>query len=145
MVPGHFYVRAREGLARRNLELLHRGEQMPDAWYLARFPIPGGSASEYGRALSLSEVLAVIEYDVGNERNRQGRWLDAKRAYRAAATDFPDFAEAHASLGVVAHLLGQLDEARTHYQTARAANPYLPGIAHNLSLLEAELTSSRAR
>jgi len=31
MVPGHFYVRAREAHGPRNMELLRRGESMPDA------------------------------------------------------------------------------------------------------------------
>jgi tetratricopeptide (TPR) repeat protein len=139
MVPGHFYVRARETHGHRNLELLRRGEAMPDAWYTSRFPIPGGSAREYARALSLPEVLAVIAYDAGNESRRQGRWLDARRAYQSAAARFPQFAEAHASLGALAQLLGQLDAARVHYAAARSANPHLPGIDHNLELLDAEL------
>jgi tetratricopeptide (TPR) repeat protein len=141
MVPGHFYVRAREPDGHRNMELLRRGEAMPDAWYATRFPIPGGSANEYGRALTLPEVLAVIAYDAGNESKRQGRWLDARRAYQSAAARFPQFAEAHASLGALAQLLGQLDAARAHYAAARRANPHLPGIDRNLQLLDAELSA----
>lgn len=139
MVPGHLFVRLRDGRIHRNLELLRRGEEMPDSWYRTRFPIPGGSAPEYGRALTPSEVLGVIEYDVGNERKRRGRWLEARYAYRAAALHFPEFAEAHASLGELAQLAGELDQARDHYEAARRANPQLPGIAQNLSLLESEL------
>lgn len=146
MVPGHFFVRVHEPGERRtghNVELLRRGEEMSDAWYRNRFPIPGGTAREYARPLASSEVVAVIEYDVGNERRRQGRWADAQRAYEQACKHFPDFAEAHASLGALAQLMGALDEARADYEAARRVNPNLPGIDQNLELLESEKNARR--
>jgi regulator of sirC expression with transglutaminase-like and TPR domain len=139
MVPGHFFVRMKErDGTMHNVELLRRGEEMPDDWYKGRFPIPGGAAREYGHSLSSDEVLGVIEYDVGNERRRQQRFSDARRAYQRARDHFPDFAEAHASLGALAQLLGSLDEARVDYEAARRANPNLPGLDRNLSLLDSE-------
>lgn len=140
MVPGHFYVRqvAASSSGRRNFELLRRGQAMPDSWYAERFPIAGGPVPEYGRALSPSEVRAVIAYDAGNEAKRQQRWPDARRAYQSAVARFPGFAEAHASLGALAQLLGQTQQARAHYQAAARAYPALPGLAHNLELLEAD-------
>jgi len=139
MVPGHFFVRIDERGVSRNLELLRRGEAMPDAWYRMRFPIPGGAAPAYARPLAPIEVVGVVEYDVGDARRRQGRLIEARRAYDRARRHFPEFAEAHASLGAVAHLLGALDEARAGYEAARHANPHLPGIDHNLEVLESEL------
>lgn len=138
MVPGHFYVRLYEQGAWHNLELLHAGEELPAAWYTARFPIPGGSAREYGRALSAREVGAVIEYNVGAERQRQRRWGDAQRAFDAAREHFPEFAEAHASSGALAQLRGALAEAASAYAAARRANPNLPGVAQNAALLAVE-------
>jgi tetratricopeptide (TPR) repeat protein len=135
MVPGHFYVRLYEQGAWHNLELLHAGEELPDAWYTARFPIPGGAAAEYGRGLSTREVSAVIEYDVGAERKRQRRWADAQRAFDAARTHFPEFAEAHASAGALAQLRGARAEAASAYEAALRANPNLPGVAQNVALL----------
>jgi tetratricopeptide (TPR) repeat protein len=88
--------------------------------------------------LALAEVLGVIEYDVGNERRRKGRWADAQHAYERARKHFPDFAEAHASLGALAQLMGALDEAKGHYEAARRVNPNLPGLDRNLELLESE-------
>jgi len=138
MVPGHFFVRLRDHGAPVDVELLRRGETMPAAWYRERFPIQGGGAAAYGRPLTRSEVVGVIEYDVGNARKRDERFSEARRAYRRSREHFPDFAEAHASLGAVAHLLGALDEARAAYQSAREVNPNLPGLQQNIELLEAE-------
>jgi regulator of sirC expression with transglutaminase-like and TPR domain len=144
MVPGHFFVRITEHGVPHNLELLRRGEEMSDAWYAGRWPIPGGIAPEYARELSVSEVRGVIEFDIGNERRRQGRVLEAQRAFDRARTHFPDFAEAHASAGAMAQLLGALDRARSAYEAAEHANPNLPGVEKNLELLDAERGAAAA-
>lgn len=141
MMPGHFYVRVRERGQARNVELLRGGEAMPDAWYDRRFPVPGGSAHEYARPLSQTEVLGVVEYNIGNERRRQRRLPEARAAFERAARAFPELAEAHASLGAVEQLLGNLDGALVGYRKARAINPNLPGVEHNLALLADEQTS----
>ena len=138
LMPGHFYVRFDERGMSKNMELLRRGEAMSDAWYAGRFPIPGGAAAEYARPLSQREVRGVIEYDVGNERKRQGRWQDARAAFARSATLFPAFAEAHASLGATLQLLGRFDEAAASYARARTANPDLPGLAWNSAVLDQE-------
>ena len=141
LMPGHFYVRLQEHGQPRNIELLHRGEAMPTEWYGKRFPVPGGSAPEYGRPLTSAETSGVIAYDVGNERRRQLRFEDARKAYLHATQLFPEFAEAHASLGAILQMLGKLDEAAASYQTARAVNPHLPGVAQNVAVLEGEQRS----
>ncbi|RYZ10239.1 MAG: hypothetical protein EOO73_01290 [Myxococcales bacterium] len=136
--PGHFYVRLEHGGAHTNVELLRRGEVMPDEWYRTRFPAPAGTSHEYGRPLSLEETLGVIEYNVGNQQRRERRIEAASSAYERAVRHFPDFAEAHASLGAVLHLLGRRAEARGSYRTAERLNPQLPNLSHNISVLEAE-------
>lgn len=136
--PGHFYVRLEEGNRHTNIELLRQGELMPDSWYEGRFPVPGGGAREYGRPLMPEETLGVIAYNVGNQRRREQRIDDARQAYARAVAHFPDFAEAHASLGTALHLLGRLDEAAASYRTAVRVNPHLPRVEQNLSLLEIE-------
>jgi regulator of sirC expression with transglutaminase-like and TPR domain len=135
--PGHFYVRFSDGGRVRNVEPLRAGEELSDSWYDARFPRLGG-APYYGRALTPDEVLGVLEYNIGNERKRERRWQDAHRAYARAVTHFPDFAEAHASLGTVLQVLGSLDAAERSYRRALAKNPMLPGLEWNLELLHAE-------
>jgi tetratricopeptide (TPR) repeat protein len=142
LMPGHFYARVREATGQRNVELLRAGEAMPDAWYDQRFPVPGGSAREYARPLTGPEVQGVVYYDVGNERRRQGRLSEAEAAFARAGRAFPDLSEAHASLGAVQHLLGQLQAATASYQRARDANPHLAGVAENQALLEAERAAS---
>jgi len=144
LMPGHFYARVREASGTRNIELLRAGEAMPDTWYDQRFPVPGGWAREYARPLAGSEVLGVVHYDVGNERRRQRRLPEAQAAFARATRAFPDFSEAHASLGATEHLLGDLQSATASYRRALAANPNLPGVAENLALLEAERAASVA-
>lgn len=146
MVPGHFFVRVEEGGRWRNVELLRRGEKMPDDWYRARWPIPGAGGAAYARPLTVTEVQGVIEYDVGQQWKRRARLPEARAAYEAAARHFPPFAEAQASLGATLHLLGALDQAAAAYAAARGAAPDLPGLNDNINLLERErhATSGRA-
>lgn len=138
MMPGHFYVRVQDRGRSENVELLRRGEAMPDSWYGNRFPVPGGRAREYARPLTSHEALGVIAYNLGNERRRQLRLADARQAYLEAVRHFPDFAEAHASLGAVRHLLGELEQAAASYRAARDVNPHLPNVDSNIALLEDE-------
>jgi tetratricopeptide (TPR) repeat protein len=142
LLPGHFFVRASEAGRRINIELLRGGEAMSDDWYRHKYPTLPGVASAYDRALTKTEVRGVVEYDVGNERRRQGRLGDARRAFARAAEHFPDFGEAHASLGSVLHLLGSLDAAELAYAAARKVNPSLPGLDRNLDLLARERSSA---
>ena len=144
MLPGHFFVRLHDRDRVRNVELLRSGEEMPDDWYRERFPLPPQGAHEYARALSPGEVLAIVAYDVGNERRRQGRLADARRAYELAVTRFSEFAEAQASLGAIHHLLGNLDAADARYAAARRANPALLGLDRNMALLEGERERARS-
>jgi regulator of sirC expression with transglutaminase-like and TPR domain len=139
LMPGHFYVQQRGPGAPRNVELLRRGEAMSDAWYRWRFPPPSAAARYYATPLSNEQVLGVVEYDVGNERRRQKHLSEARAAYLRAVRLFPTFAEAHASLGTVQHLLGELRSAASSYRAARALNPHLPGLDANVQLLDAEL------
>jgi len=135
-LPGHFYVRLPRVNGAPNVELLRRGEVMSDAWYRGRFPVPDDRPREYARPLSSAETLGVIEYNVGNERRRQSRLEPACRAFTRSVRLFPEFSEAHASLGATLHVLGRLDEARASYQRAREQHPELAGVAWTLELLE---------
>ena len=139
LVPGHFFVRVNE----RNVELLRRGEQMPDAWYRERYEVPEKDAPAYLRRLAPAEVMAVYDYNVGNDLRVQGRFVEAAVAYRRAISGFPDLAEAHASLGLVRHLTGALKEAEQAYLAAQAVNPHLPGLEKNLSVLREEMRAQR--
>jgi tetratricopeptide (TPR) repeat protein len=111
---------------------------MSSDWYAGRFPVPGGSAPHYARSLTPNESLGVVEYNVGNERRRQFRLEAARSAYLRSVRLFPQFAEAHASLGTTLQLLGRLDEASHSYQAARAADPHLAGVDWNIAVLDEE-------
>jgi regulator of sirC expression with transglutaminase-like and TPR domain len=142
LMPGHFYVRQAGPGAPRNVELLRRGEAMSDDWYRGRFPVPRGGANYYARDLTTEQVLGLLEYNVGNERRRQQRYVEAEAAYARAVSRFPTFAEAHASLGAIQHLLGRLPNAAMSYRTARQLNSDLSGLDANIAMLDAELRSA---
>jgi regulator of sirC expression with transglutaminase-like and TPR domain len=143
LVPGHLFVRVTDRTGARNVELLRKGEAMPEAWYRQRYQVPPRDAPGYLRPLTGPELLAVLDYNLGNDLRVHGRLAEAATAYARAARAFPDFAEAHASLGLVRHLLGALPEALRAYQAARAANPHLPGLDQNIAILRQELVQSR--
>jgi tetratricopeptide (TPR) repeat protein len=145
IVPGHFFVRLGEGGHARNVELLRKGEEMPDDWYKHRFAAPGSGSSSYMRPLTLAEVLGVVEYDIGDDRRRARRLFEARSAYQHATRDFPTFAEAHASLGQTQHLLGALDAAELSYREAQHLAPDLPGLGANVDVLLAEKAAARQR
>lgn len=135
--PGHFHVRTSDAGAPLNCELLRRGEVMPETWYRTKYPANPG-ARAYGRALTSREVRGVVAFNVGNERQRRKQLEPARRAYQVAVELIPDLGEAHASLGAVLHLLGDLEGAEHAYADARRVDPELKGLANNLALLERE-------
>jgi tetratricopeptide (TPR) repeat protein len=137
MVPGHFFVRTR-GARPRNVELLRKGEAMPDEWYRGKYgPWPDG-ADEYFRPLTPSELAAVHWFNAGNTLRAARDLRGAGLAYARAVTEFPTFAEAQASLGAVRQLEGALDDAQAAYDQAARARPDLPGLAENVELLKRE-------
>ena len=111
---------------------------MPDAWYQTRYPIAGGGGAAYGRALTVAEVLGVVEYNVGQQWRRQSRLEQARRAFQHATLNFPGLPEAQASLGATLHLLGELEPAAADYAAAQHAYPDLPGLKNNRLLLDQE-------
>lgn len=110
---------------------------MPEAWYRTKYPANPG-ARAYGRALTSREVRGVVAFNVGNERQRRKQLEPARRAYQVAVELIPALGEAHASLGAVLHLLGDLEGAEHAYADARRVDPELKGLANNLALLERE-------
>jgi regulator of sirC expression with transglutaminase-like and TPR domain len=143
LVPGHFFVRVRDGATLANVELLRQGESMPDGWYRSKYAVPAEGGVAYLRPLSVSEVTAVLRFNLANGLRESGHPQEALARYRRAVADFPTFAEAHASIGLVQHTLGHLPEALQAYQTARQLHPRLPGLARNLALVEQEMGSSK--
>jgi regulator of sirC expression with transglutaminase-like and TPR domain len=139
-VPGHFFVRTR-GPRPRNIELLRRGETMPDAWYRQKYgPWPEENGS-YLRPLSVQQVSALFWFNAGNFARRQGELARGRRQYERAVAEAPDFAEAHASLGLARQLEGALPGAARAYRDAARARADLPGLGHNMALLDRELPS----
>jgi tetratricopeptide (TPR) repeat protein len=145
VLPGHFFVRVREGERWRNVELLRRGEEEPADFYTARWPVPATTSPVYDRPLDEDEIIGVVEYDAGNELRRHGRLAEARRAFERATSLFPALPEAQASLGAALQLTGALERALAAYETASRLEPGLPGLDRNLKLLEEERRSHGAR
>jgi regulator of sirC expression with transglutaminase-like and TPR domain len=137
LVPGHLFVQVRDGGGARNIELLHQGGVEPESWYRGKYQPANGPA--YLRPLSSAELLAVFDYNVGNDLRRRSSLDLAATANRRAVAAFPQFAEAQASLGLVLQLQGDLAGGLAAYQKARAANPELPGLDRNVQLLREEM------
>jgi tetratricopeptide (TPR) repeat protein len=143
LLPGHFFVRTRE-TPPRNVELLRRGEIMPDAWYREKYgPWPetsaGGTApASYFRPVTISELAGVHWYNAGNHHRRIGDLAAAERDDEQAVAAFPTLAEAHASLGSLRQLRGALADAEASYREAARLRPDLPGLERNGMLLDQE-------
>ena len=67
--------------------------------------------------------------------------LPPPNAPTRAALEFPDFAEAHASLGAVRQLRGAFTEAEASYREAARLRPDLPGLRRNLDVVKQQLDS----
>lgn len=136
-VPGHFFVRTR-GPSPRNIELLRRGETMPDDWYRQKYGPWPEDQRVYLRPLSLEQVSALFWFNAGNFARRHGDLARARAAYQRATLEAPDFAEAQASLGLARQLEGALPDAEQAYQSAARVRADLPGLERNMALLESE-------
>lgn len=137
MVPGHFFVRvpARGQTLARNVELLRRGEAMPDDWYRTKYGPWPEDGRTYLRPLTVEEVEAVHWFNLGNHLRATRALLAAEKAYQRAVAAFPNFAEAHASLGAVRQLVGQVGPAAEAYSAAARIRPDLPGLTGNVEQL----------
>jgi regulator of sirC expression with transglutaminase-like and TPR domain len=140
LLPGHFFVRTR-GASSHNVELLRRGEAMPDEWYRKKYGPWPEAGSAYFRPISPSELVALHWYNLGNDLRKNGDLAAAETAFARAAHGFPTFAHAHASLGAVEQLRGDYLNAASSYHQAARAWPDLPGLAGNLELLERQLAA----
>jgi regulator of sirC expression with transglutaminase-like and TPR domain len=134
LVPRHFFLRHKH----RNIELLRKGAAMPDEWYKETWQVPAG-APAYLRMLTERELLAVFWFNLGNARRMKGEYEKAEEIYGRVIADFPDFAEAHANLGLVLQLQKKFEPAMESYLDARALQPGLPGLKQNIDALKTDM------
>jgi regulator of sirC expression with transglutaminase-like and TPR domain len=134
LVPRHFFLRWQDS----NIELLRKGEEMPDDWYRKTWQVPEG-AGAYMRPLTENELLAVFRFNLGNARRIKGDYPEAEKIYRRVIADFPDFAEAHANLGLVLQLQKRFKPAEEAYLKAKSLQPALPGLTQNIEALRIDM------
>jgi tetratricopeptide (TPR) repeat protein len=143
LLPGHFFVRTR-GPGAHNVELLRRGEAMPDEWYRNKYGPWPDHGSAYARSVTSAELAGIHWFNLGNEFRAAGDLPATERAYLRATSEFPDFAEAQASLGAVRQLRGAFAKAEASYREAARTCPDLPGLEHNREMLRQQLDSAQA-
>ena len=141
LVPGHFFLRLQQKSSRANIELLRKGERMPDEWYREKWPFDG-KPEAYLRTLSDQETLAVFHFNLGNAHRKAQHLADAIRNYQRAISLFDTFAEAHASLGLSHQLRDDKRAAEKAYLRAKELQPGLPGLGRNLAVLRKESSAS---
>jgi len=134
MVPRHLFLRHKQ----RNIELLRKGAAMPDEWYTMTWQVPEG-ASAYLRMLTEQELMAVFDFNLANARRMKGEYQKAEEGYRQVIADIPDFAEAHANLGLVLQLQKKFKPAMEAYLEAQALYPGLPGLKQNMNALRTDM------
>lgn len=135
LAPGHAFIRAQQQGRTVNVELLRRGEIMPDAWYVEKYAPPVGN-STYMRSLTLGEALAVFRYNLASAAVDLGQPDIGLKRYREVLSILPDFAEAHAAAGFVHQKQQRPEQAIESYREALRANPGIRGVAANLEQLE---------
>jgi regulator of sirC expression with transglutaminase-like and TPR domain len=134
LVPRHLFLRHKQ----RNIELLRKGAAMPDKWYTRTWQVPEG-APAYLRLLTERELMAVFDFNLGNARRMKGEYPEAEEIYRQVIADFPDFAEAHANLGLVLQLQKKFEPAMEVYLKAQSLQPELPGLTQNIEALRTDM------
>jgi regulator of sirC expression with transglutaminase-like and TPR domain len=137
MVPKHFFLRLKAKTKHLNIELLRKGEAMPEDWYREKWPF-AGEPDAYLRTLTDEETLAVFHFNLGNALREAGNVAGAIRHYQEAVKLFDTFAEAHASLGLAWQIRKDTQRARQAYLRAKELHPDLPGLEKNLQVLEEE-------
>ena len=137
VAPGHVFVADTSTDEPVYWEMLRQGEIMPASWYRERYGVPS-KVTAYLRPLDREELVGLLAYNLGNEDRVRRKLGRAAMRYREATELFPTFPEAHASAGLVHHLLGDLDAAERAYREARRLHPELAGLDDNLGLLARE-------
>lgn len=135
LVPGHFFLRSEGESGHVNFELLRRGERMPDEWYLEKWQVPQANP-DYMRKLSDSEVLAVLRFNLANAFRKEKRWGAASDLYEQAIAGLEGMARAHANLGLIYQMLGELRRSERAYLRAAELHPGLEGLEENLRVLK---------
>jgi len=109
----------------------------PTEWYRKKYrPWPENRIRVFPSRHSVRAGLhSLVQPGQRPARGRGSRCCRAKPSPRAAQ-EFPGFAEAARQLGAAQQRRGAFAEAEASYRAAARAWPDLPGLAHNLELLQ---------
>jgi tetratricopeptide (TPR) repeat protein len=144
LAPGHAFVRVERGGKVENVELLRRGEVMPDSWYQEKYR-PPTTGHAYMRALNDEEALAVFRYNLSSAWADSGFFQTALQEYQDVLEILPELAEARAGAGWLLERMGRSSEAEAQYELALKDNPTILGVRQNLTRIRSLLESRRDR
>lgn len=113
-------------------DLKYASRYEPDQLSPVTEPIPGpdGGGPTWQISYNASSTLAWAYYLVGDSES-------AVKQFNAVLNDFPEWADVHTGLGYALAKLGQVKEARKHFEKALALLPNYPYAQQGLQLAEA--------
>jgi regulator of sirC expression with transglutaminase-like and TPR domain len=134
LAPNHAFVRVTRGEAVENVELLRRGEAMPDSWYLKKYR-PAPTNPTYMKALSDDQAIAAFRFNLTSAFYDAGQFDRALVEYLRVLEILPGFAQAHAACGLVLQRLVRPSQALEQYQAALRDDPNISAVRQNLRTL----------
>ncbi len=134
VLPGHFFVRYRDGERVQNIEPNREGYAHPDLYYRERYAVSDPPGYYLGD-LTRREAVGVLCYNLGNIFRERERPAEALALYRAAVERFDRYAEAWGNLAIILNRQGRNVDARAAMDSAYRRNSALPGIQENRAAL----------
>jgi len=128
VVPGHFFVRYDDGMYRRNIESLKKGEHRDESWYKEHFGATAVQISSY-------EFTGLFYYNIGNIYLQNNEIQMALEMYRLALNKNLSLAQCWGNYAIAHEKVGNLDSALYYMQIAGRMNPQLKGIQESTALL----------
>jgi regulator of sirC expression with transglutaminase-like and TPR domain len=123
VLPGHFFLRAREGTKWRNIEPNASGIERSEDYYRQHYGIAAGSWYNPLRTLSKKETAAVFYYMLGNACREKGKLREAVHCYKTALRLFPDYPDALGNMALVFSSQGRGDSALALLNRVALLNP----------------------
>ena len=135
LAPSHLFVRYDNGTTQCNIETLRRGECMSNAWYVQRYSITDTTLYSL-RNLTVSEVEAVVWYNLGTIAYNDGHYKRAVEFLRHAIVLMPGFPEAQGNLALAFEAQEETGKALAILISLRSRYPKLEHIDRNIAALQ---------
>lgn len=134
MVPGHFFVRYRDGGQGVNIETTSAGDHYDDSYY-QRFYLKNFNDGVSLKDLTKKEVIAVYLSNLANAYKLQGHHVKAQEMFKLVMKVIPERASLYVNLGNAYERDKKIFKAIVQYQLALERNPYICEAYYNLGLI----------